>query len=152
MESHCPCELTWSCNSFKVQLLLLLLLYQSILLFGLLFLHGPPDIMRDCPMIHQYVFLFTFLLVKIVMLTNMNADEYVHNRTSSLPCGRPCTSHASTLLSNTFYSPTDSPRNPGGIRRNELEFQNSSGFQGNPGENLPSIHYQRHNLKSTYFV
>jgi len=43
-------------------------------------------------------------------------------------------------------------RYSGGICRNEPEFWNSSRFQGNLGGNPPSIHYQRHNLKSTYFV
>jgi len=59
-------------------------------------------------------------------------------------------------------------RNSRGIHRNKPEFQNSEGFQGNPGEsagmnrnsgilrdsggfwgNPPSIHYQKHNLKGT---
>jgi len=44
------------------------------------------------------------------------------------------------------------PLIPPGFCRNELEFQDSSGFWGNLGGNPPSIHYQRHNLKSTYSV
>ena len=72
MENFRPRELMWPGNSFKVQLLLELLLRQSSTCYGcLFFLHDLPDITRYCPMIHRYVLFFTFLLVKIVMLTNV---------------------------------------------------------------------------------
>ena len=72
MENHHSCELMQPHNSFKIQLLLLLLLRQSALLFGLFFLlHDLPDIMRDCPMIDRYAPLFTLLLVKLIVLMDV---------------------------------------------------------------------------------
>ena len=79
MESPHPCKLARSCNSLEVQLLLLLLFFcQSTLLFGrFFFLHGFPDITRDCPVIYWYVRLFTFFLVNVIMLTNMCTTRWV---------------------------------------------------------------------------
>ena len=87
MESRLPCEVAWSNNRFKAQLLLLLLLGQSTLLFGLfLLLHSLPDLTRDCPMIHQYVIFLTFLLVNIIMLTNMRSTRRVPSLVEGLAC------------------------------------------------------------------
>ena len=50
----------------------------------LLLLHDPPDIMRDGPMVHQYVCLFTLLGIKFVMLTNVCATRRISSLMKSL--------------------------------------------------------------------
>jgi len=85
IENPGPRELARPCNSFKGQLLLLLLLRQSALLFGLLLLlHDLPDITRDRPMTHRYVPIFASLLVNHVMLTNVRATGRISPFVKSL--------------------------------------------------------------------
>lgn len=66
------CEFMGTHHKLEVKLLLRLLLCQlaSLFLFFHL-LHGIPDGLQDCPMIHWYACIIAFLLVFFVVLTNM---------------------------------------------------------------------------------
>ena len=72
VKSTRSCEFAGTCHRLEVELLLRLLLRQSASLRLLFcFLHGIPNGSRNCPMIHWYACVIAFLLVCIVVLTNM---------------------------------------------------------------------------------
>lgn len=74
VKSACSREFLWTYDLREVQLLLLLLFCQwTSHCRRFLFFHFPPYWTWDRPMVNWYIFLFAPFLVKLIVLTNMQA-------------------------------------------------------------------------------